>query len=410
MVLIFILISNSSFASNLLLPYSDLRPLLEKNNQEIQGRAYSVDALEEKTGFIRRSYLPKISAGIGQEKFTTGPYQSLNQSYANLEARINLYNGGRDSLEENKRKAALALGKVQYQQTLFDQLYHLRILYWKTVAAQEQLQNFKMALQLNEDNQKSAQLRIKSGIATQTDSLEFEQNKLELMQQLQKQEIELDNAQREIKAILNLDSSLVLDTLAISPHDEATNVKNDFDYNEQRDVKSLQWEQEIIETNKKQKFRWWTPELDVYAGYSRFTFRERDYLSAKDRDDTVLGFKINFNLFDGGDSFNSAQSYIHEVRSLSARREQAKINLQALLTNKTKYLAVIDNLVHIAEENTKKSQQYFNNTIAEYKRGIKNSVDVLQASNRLISSRNEWIDRKKEYLITQSEIDSLKGL
>jgi outer membrane protein TolC len=230
------------------------------------------------------------------------------------------------------------------------------------------------------------------------------------MQQLQKQEIELDNAQREIKAILNLDSSLVLDTLAISPHDEATNVKNDFDYNEQRDVKSLQWEQEIIETNKKQKFRWWTPELDVYAGYSRFTFRERDYLCAKDRDDTVLGFKINFNLFDGGDSFNSAQSYIHEVRSLSARREQAKINLQALLTNKTKYLAVIDNLVHIAEENTKKSQQYFNNTIAEYKRGIKNSVDVLQASNRLISSRNEWIDRKKEYLITQSEIDSLKGL
>ena len=401
--------TGTSFAAEYTLQYQDLRKLFEENNKEIKGDSYYIDAQKQRTGFLGRSYLPRVTGNAGQEKFTTGPYASVSQSYGEVVARVNLYNGGKDSIEEDKREYGLMLSRVQYEQTLFERLFLLRQLYWTTVAAKEQLDNFHLALKMNEDNQRSANIRIQGGIATQTDRIEFEQNKLELLQLIQKQEIELANAERELKAILNIEQSLVLQTLTTSPHNEEKILNDKFILSEQRDLKALRFEQEIVNFNRKQQIRWWTPDVDVYAGYMQYTFRERDYLSAKDRDDTAIGIRVSFNFFDGGESFNNAQVYIHEVRALSSKKEQAQVMLETRLNNKCQYLSVIDKLVHIADENIKKSEVYFKNTLEEYRRGIKNSVDVLQASNRLITSKNEWIERKKDYLITQAEIDSLKG-
>lgn len=405
----FSLFNSIAYGETIALQYSDLRKMFEEKNKEIKGDSYYIDAQKQRTGFLGRSYLPKVSANVGREKFSTGPYNSLAQNYGEIQAKVNLYNGGKDSIEENKREYNQKISRVHYEQTLFEELMQLRTLYWTTVAAKEQLENLKLALKLNDENQKSALIRIQGGIATQTDSIEFEQNKLELLQQVQKQEIEYENAERELKAILNLEKTISLQTLPVSPHMEAAISTTQFVLSEQRDLKELRFEQELINFNRMQEIRWWTPAVDVYAGYLQYTYRERDYLSAKDRDDTAIGIRVSFNLFDGGESFNNAQSYIHQVRALSSKREQAITMLEVKLSNKAKYLEVVDKLVHIADENIKKSEKYFSNTISEYKRGIKNSVDVLQASNRLIESKNTWVGRKKDYLITQAEIDSLKG-
>lgn len=408
-LILLLALSNTVFATEISLQYQDLRKLFEENNKEIKGDSYYIDAQKQRTGFLTRSYLPKVSGNAGKEKFTTGPYASVSQTYGEIVARVNLYNGGKDSIEEDKREYNLKLSRVHYEQTLFERLFQLRQLYWTTVAAKEQLANFNLALKMNEDNQRSANIRISGGIATQTDRIEFEQNRLELLQLVQKQEIELANAERELKAILNIEQSIILQTLSSSPHSEEKTKNDNFILSEQRDLKELRFEQEIVNFNRKQQIRWWTPDVDVYAGYMQYTFRERDYLSSKDRDDTAIGIRVSFNFFDGGESFNNAQSYIHEVRALSSKKEQAQVMLETRLNNKSQYLSVIDKLIHIADENIKKSEVYFKNTLEEYRRGIKNSVDVLQASNRLITSKNEWIERKKDYLITQAEIDSLKG-
>ena len=66
-------------------------------------------------------------------------------------------------------------------------------------------------------------------------------------------------------------------------------------------------------------------------------------------------------------------------------------------------------LIHSVEERVALAGHYLSNTLNEYDRGVKNSPDVLSASQRLISFRRRLTELRRNYQIAKVDVLSLSG-
>jgi len=85
------------------LKFEDLPKLIKDRNLSVKGAGANVQAAQAQTGHLFRSYLPEVEAEVGGESFQRGPFGTMAQPFAKIEANINLFRGGKDRLESQKR-------------------------------------------------------------------------------------------------------------------------------------------------------------------------------------------------------------------------------------------------------------------------------------------------------------------
>ena len=57
----------------------------------------------------------------------------------------------------------------------------------------------------------------------------------------------------------------------------------------------------------------------------------------------------------------------------------------------------------------KKSKRYFEHTLDEYKRGVKNSADVSAATDKFIDAESRFVELKKNYRLAHAQLLALLG-
>ena len=122
------------------------------------------------------------------------------------------------------------------------------------------------------------------------------------------------------------------------------------------------------------------------------------------RDDTVVGVRLSFQLFDGLQSkaegaaaARLAQGHLAQSsqweRDLVARAEVAKENLKH-----------DHELVHFSEERIVQGRKYLKQTLNEYMRWVKNSIDVLGAAQKFLGFEKQYAERRRDYQITKAAL------
>ncbi len=394
-----------SVAASVELQFDDLRSYLETRNGEVEASRLSVQAAENRQGYLRRKFTPTLNLEGGVENFSTGPYNDLTQPYGAAVVNMNLFNGYKDSFNQRMIQTEMAQKKTEYDQKLMDELFKLRKLYWEYLYEKEVIEILTMASEMNQKNLGSAKVRINNGIATMTDQIEFEQNGLQVSQDLNRSKIELINREREIKAVIGLAGEEGIASSETIPHEHQDNLMaEEFRVDEHRNNLWLNYERVLMDNQRKISRNWWTPSLDIYAGASHFTQKDRDYFSYSERNDLTLGVKVSMNLFDGGESYNQSKTLYLRTSAVEKEAQQVRRELGADYLNAKSLLELTHSQIHNAEDNVKKSEQYYKNTLNEYGRGIKNSPDVLQASQRLVNARLRLIELKKDYQVSRSSL------
>jgi outer membrane protein TolC len=320
---------------------------------------------------------------------------------------LNLFNGGRDYLQEKSRLANVERAQAEFEESKFGTLTQVRTLYWQMIYQKEVINILESSLKLNEKNLESALKKIRSNLATKTDEIDFNQTKIQLEQDLKRSKIILSNHMRELAAILNHSIDTLYEIPALNHH-EPEHTLDDFQsrgFNGEghREIKKIEALKLSTEFQSKAASRWWTPQLDLYAS----KIRRLDTLAVRnevDRDPgEVLGFKLTFS-FDGfQDRANSvAQSYMS--MSFDYLRNQRLQEIQSGYSNSYQLYILNHDLVHSAEENNKVAQRYYESIWSEYMRGIKNSPDVLQAFQRIVEAKIRYADIKKDYQVARAQI------
>ena len=407
--LIFILFSANCFSQTMINEQS-LEIMLPKN-PTVESINERVNAAEVLKGSLGRSFLPKVLLSYGHERYTTGPYLNVNQPYGGVEAKINVFNSGRDQIVNEQREKQASIAKIDSIVTRV-QLKAEILKNMAQYAYLEELQNVLVeAKGINDKNLKSAQNRINAGLGTKTDSLDFRQQNIMLEQQITALSYELNIVKRIVATLLGLEPESSLQVSFVNSHPEHIADKSmDLLSNNSLLLTRANLLTEIAKLDSSQAKKWWTPSLDIYGYALRFTQKEREYPTPGQRNDTGIGFRLTFPIFDGGEGIRQSQAQTALAKAQESAARMRKLEVERDILNAKSKLQLAHDLIHGAEENAEIMDEYRTGILNEYVRGIKNSPDVLQASQRWIQSKMNFAEVKKNYQFAKADALFLVGV
>lgn len=405
-----VFVSQSLQAQEILVTPEKLKSLLIERSERLQASKLSQEAAGKREINVFWSFAPTLDLHASQESFKQGEQNQRNELAYGAEAKVNVFNGGRDHLEADIRQAQALKKNYSHQRNTADALLEARSLYWSILFEQQSLKLIEEALQLNDQNMKSAQRRISSGVATESDRFEFEMQAVDLKRELAETKLKFDQGRKLLGLLLSLkpEESLKFPANMQHEHNEVELLKHltaDHDYL----VKEHQLEAEILNKSVQKQKRYWWPKLDAFASYNQYNQREREFSDESNRRETAVGIKFTMNLLTGVDSYREivAQSKEAEAQERLARLSSKEIELH--LENEASELEFLHGQVHEAEENMARAEKYYRLTQSEYARGVKNSPDMLSASERAYSSKRKYYDIIREYQISRAHVMSKMG-
>lgn len=389
------------------LNYEDLESLIKIQNKKVSAARLDLQSSDLRLGYLRRSFLPTLDASLGQEEFKTGPFETMAQPMYYLRANLNLFRGGRDQLLEKTRQTEKTSLRFQAQQVYQTELLELRQFFWDLVYLKELKSLLEDAIKQNETNLQRAMKRINAGLTSRVDRLEFEISGTQLSQDLARIEVELSNTQRHISALVGKDPETQYETISEIPHDHD-------DPTEQKQVDFLQFRNVQLEMANKTNLeaqsqilkRWWTPSLDLYAESILFNYRERNFTAQDDRIDNALGVKLSFE-FDGFQQKYDGEALAARSRAAEMRAAQIKSETEAEYNTARQQLVLLHDLIHVGEKNVRKGQEYFEVTLSDYNKGIKNSPDVLSAMVKNLEFRRRFVELRRDYAVSKAKLQAI---
>ncbi len=406
----------SSFADELQmqngvpLSFSELPKLIRERNDHTKAAEMNVEASRAREGHLGRSYLPQLEANAGVEHFRTGSLPAPSQPFGEVTAKVNIFRGGRDGLEDSIRQQRTELSQAEADSVYWSELTKARRFYWTLVYQREMEVFINEAIQRNQDTLASTRKRLSAGLGTETDRIEFEIQKTNLEQDLARVQLEKKNSERNLNVLvgLNPETSLLIEDKIPHEHSDSL-IADPVSVAEHREIRLLNSQYEISEAARKTESRWWAPSIDIYASYGLLTQREREYVDISDRVEAAVGAKITFHLFEGGMSVAEARSLSFESKALELKTAQSHREMSALFQGARDELKLIHELIHGAEKNIEQSKAYLSATSSEYRRGLKNSPDVVGANLRYMDTVRRWAELRRDYQFARAGLLEIVG-
>lgn len=263
------------------------------SNPEVQNLRARLQAAEELKGVLTRSFLPRLELSYGKERYSVGPYDHVVQPFGGIEAKINVFNSGKDSLVNDKRNLEASVASIDAKVVKAQVVAQLRKALAQWAYFEEVGKVLDEALQINQKNAQSAQQRISAGLATSTDTLDFKQQAIMLKQEMASLEFEKGVVKRLILTLMGVDVSQELTINFENPHPEEGEGKAlQSEKQQSLLVKKALFEADIAKIEVKAAERWWTPSLDVYGYALRMLQKDREYPHPDQRNDVAIGFRI----------------------------------------------------------------------------------------------------------------------
>lgn len=410
MKFLFFLLSFSSLALNAAIDDQGLSQKVSSGNLSIKGQSQTVESEKVKTGYLGRSFVPSLILEVGQERFQTGTYKQYNNPYGMLEARLNLFRGGRDLIESDIRKLNLKISEFNQSMAFRHQLNKVRKIQWQIIYNTELVSILEAERDQNTKIKGQAERRARSGVATRSDTLEFTIYDSELEEGIESLNHENKILKIGLLPLLGVENEqeLQFDNKLSHQHDDAF-VSSLFSANKHPAVVSTKSEYEGYKLQKRASQLWWTPKVDIYAGHYLYTLRDRDYLAQRERDDNVIGVRLTMDLFDGFKSTNQASAVHYQAEAKRLQGQFLEKQTEADYSMLREDLLHTHEVMHYVEDRIKKSKDYLKVTLSEYDRGVKNSLDALLALQRYYKYEKQYLDKKKEYEIIKADMLSLRG-
>lgn len=389
---------------------ANLKTLVEERSARASAARLGAEAAREREGSFKRSFLPSVEVFAAQENLKEGREERKTQPAYGIEGKVNLFNGGRDRLEGEIRDLASSRSEFQGRRVISEELEKARATYWELLYLREKIGVLKSALTVNDGNLEAAERRIRSGVATETDRVEFEMKRVDLRRELGETELRFESDKRNLAVLLGgseADEVRLPEEFA-HEHDYASILKH-----KPEDHEFLYKENEISakqsELSAKSNGRVWWPKLDVYAGYHQFNERDKESPNAADRTESVVGLRLSLSLPAGLESNREAAAQRKEGEASARLADFQKREVESHLTNEVAELSFLHGQIHDAEENIRRAERYDKLTRSEYVRGVKNSPDVLGSSEKLFDMRIKRLGIIRDFQVAKSHVLSKIG-
>lgn len=394
-VLTSILTLCTGFNSSALEGVSMLEKKLLESNQEVlslQQRAESEEALHNSSS---SSFYPSLSAvgGYADER-RVDPNDTKKGTVGYLEGRLNLFKGFKDINLRKSREASKVIAQLQLEAKKQDLRIELTELLGQMVLLHEKQLILEDEFKITQSQKQMAAKKVSAGLTSGVDNLEFELRESEI-------EIELKQVhQLHMEAHQNLErifgqevKDSEISQIKFSPIQTLNKISGSVNAKNSVSYKLAELNQAQAEFERKNIRSDYLPTLDVGFDIGKLTPTDN---SISQTNESKLSVLLTVPLFSGFDTYYKTKSAAllsgaaDKLKSQSLKNAFSEINVL-----QTK-VSELNALFQINEKKLNIAQRYFDMTLSEYRRGIKNSPDLVGATERLFSSKKKKIELLKE--------------
>ena len=386
----------------------DAKKYAIQHNFEVLSLRQALEEARARQGRAGSAYFPKLGIAGGADTQISNINENAAIGY--LYGDYNLFNGFGDSyrtqiaaLEEEK--AEIRLKRAEFRVGLeVERAFHLYLYKKSTIELKRE------AIKLNETHKKMASTRKRSGLAADSDVMEFDLKDATLRSDLLLLDQEIEETRTVLKKLLGEEVGSKIEPIGSLQHQHMKGNLNDL-------VKRIKDESEPVligakdiaisslETKSAQSK--WLPKLDleVAAGYLPWDMRQLPSGSAQ------LSGKLvaRIDLFSGFET-------LYERREAEAKRLRQEAELKtAILSamtdteNAYRRISTIQARVDLEEENESRAKKYYASVMNEYRRGVKNSADLRVAADGLFEVSLKRESFKFEFLNSRLDLEGALG-
>ena len=231
-----------------------------------------------------------------------------------------------------------------------------------------------------------------------------------LVQNLKKLEHEDDVLRAQLAVLIGFEDHKQLRIEVNFPHPpEAEFQEHDLALEKSLEVSLLRENEAVERLRARQAGRWYLPKLDLYAKYGLPSLGD-DYTRALRKEtEFFAGVSLSINLGQAFQDRAVQNSQAYEAQGLFYKANQRAKSVQAKSHELQHDLRLLHELIHDADRDAQRAQDFLRLTKNEYARGVKNGPDLLEAFSKLYEFRRRTTELHLEYQLAKAEFESLSA-
>jgi outer membrane protein len=365
------------------------------NSIEINSINSKIEHLNLEQKINRSLFLPELSVngGFGSEKLIDRSADTEKGPFVFLDGKLNLYRGNRDSNLQRKIQNQITIAKLQKE----IKKRNLNIESFKLILEIEQLSRenslIEDELKSNKLQEAMARKKLDAGLTTSVDILDFNLKKEILTNDIEKNILKKETLEKELTNLYGGNSSLneIIKTIS---NDASKEQRIDNSTIENSPTVILARQQIEISTLDKENIKAeYLPSIDLNAKWGQITPQDKFLANKREHQ---IALNINIPLFTGFSTDGKFQQAVIESTQNKRELRQAEIELDSKNILGIKKIELSKKILTSLERSLTQAIKYKELTISEYKRGIKNSPDVISASDKKFELEKKILENQNE--------------
>jgi outer membrane protein len=318
----------------------------------------------------------------------------------------NLFRGGADWAAVEKAGIRREHSELRLRSGRARALAEVEVAYYEMLFLLESIALKESALAMNEEQKRIARRKKASGLTSETDVIEFDLREATLRSDLRLLSQERDEKARELAVLAGRDTPIY-----VKGHLEkaSLSLSKEVALGRLQETETLEavTELRLAEKDRQIARSRFLPSVNLEARYGRLADKDKVYSGG---DNYTLFLSFSLPLFSGLSTYHDAKSagFVISAREAAFDRESRKS--RALVDDLFSRMEAVSERLVLEEKNLSRSENYYKLTLDEYRRGVKNSPDMVGASERLLGARIRNLEHRKELLVTKSRIQALSGI
>lgn len=381
----------------------------ESQSLEIKKAEENLKVSKSKLQSSYGAFVPKISLEGGPQ---ISKFDSVQENGTSLfgKAEWNIFNGGRDKSLTELHKDEFNLQEKQLQQLKNKIKRNVSRIYYELQFLLEKSSLLEKALALNSQQMKIAKAKNSSGFTSSSDVLEFDLRESTLKSDLVLLNQQLIAKSKELDVILSRDSIDAVE--AVKGHLERIKIEPNRSeilskaQKNNTEINAVELELARARLDNDLALSQFSPKLDLEAKYGKLASEETVF---DKNDNYTVSLKLSIPLFSGFSDYNNLKAAKALVSSAEKDKQQKSLAVTSELDTVITEIKALNQRLDIEEKNLERSETYYKLSLEEYRRGVKNSPDIVGASERLIDARIRNLEYRRDLILAQLKLEEISG-
>lgn len=383
---------------------SELDSRLISSNQELKSLQQDIAAQESLKKSTYSPFLPSLNAVGGLARTKTDEEDNKGQ-VGYLQGSANLFAGFKDRANFDIQTQNLELARLNYEIHLRTAKEELTEVLTSMIGIHQLEKILDEEFKITQTQKQMAARKVNAGLTSQVDNYEFDLRESEIEIQRRNISREHEAAHQKLNALFDqeiLDKDL--DGLSFATTGTMAKDVNLSSFENHPIVRKAKIEEQIAESEKTSASSEFLPKIDLNYSFGRLTPTE-DEVKYNESEVALL---VTIPLFSGFDTYHKRKSAVANLAAKEHAKSQVILNIKSQFEQLKSRAKELVELYQIIDKKLLSAEKYYNLTLSEYKRGVKNSPDLVGATERFFDSKKKKIKIQKELELVQVQLNNYK--